>query len=286
MYYALPAFSRGRAAAASVFHIIDRNPHIDRPNPGFSTDEINTGRFDNVHFAYPLRSNVPVLKGVSLDFWKGKTVAIVGSSGSGKSTIISLLLRLYDATKGVVSVQGENVQHWNLDKMISRMALVGQEPVLFSGTISDNIAYGATADTEMITKEQIIEAAKMANIHEFIETLPDKYETVLSDLVQLSGGQKQRIAIARALIRKPEILLLDEATSALDSESEKAVEQALRSASDGRMVVSIAHRLSTIQHADVIIVMSQGEIVEMGTHEELVARNGLYTSMILVQSSK
>ncbi|KAJ3404994.1 Multidrug resistance protein 1 [Chytridiales sp. JEL 0842] len=285
MYYALPAFAKGRSAAASIFHVIDRKPRIPRPTNGFQAPYVDTGVFDNVHFAYPLRKSAPVLKGIDVKLWKGKTVALVGASGSGKSTVVSLLLRLYDATFGSVSMASRDVKDWDLDQLRGHMSLVSQEPVLFSGSIRDNIAYGAL-DGEMVTLEQIQEAAKMANIHDFIISLPDGYDTILGDIPQTSGGQKQRIAIARSLVRKPDVLLLDEATSALDSGSEKVVEEALKSASEGRMVVSIAHRLSTIQHADVILVVSKGEIMERGTHQELLAMGGVYTSMVMAQAQE
>ncbi|KAI8835770.1 P-loop containing nucleoside triphosphate hydrolase protein [Chytriomyces cf. hyalinus JEL632] len=292
MYYAIPAFARGHTAARSVFKIIDRKPAIsnnknnnNNSNQPFPSQVTNM-KFSGVHFSYPLRPEVPVLNGIDFESLRGKTVAIVGASGSGKSTIVSLLMRLYDATRGTITVEGHKIQDWDVTQLREHMALVGQEPSLFSGTIADNIAYGARSNDYVVLRDEIHAAAKMANIHEFVESLPDGYDTVLGESVGVSGGQKQRIAIARALIRKPDVLLLDEATSALDSASERVVENALKEASAGRTVISIAHRLSTIQGADLIIVMTSGNIVESGTHGELMDKGGVYSSMIASQAGE
>ncbi|CAG8541359.1 6798_t:CDS:10, partial [Scutellospora calospora] len=226
-----PDLAKAKVAAISIFEIIDRKSEIDpsdvegkdRPAPILGDSSLHS-----VYFNYPARPNIPILKGLDMSIYSGKTIALVGSSGSGKSTVISLLLRFYDVNSGEVEVEGVNVKQWNLEYLRANMALVGQEPVLFDLTIEENIAYGK----EGCTKEDVEEAAKEANIHNFITALPDGYNTRVGEKgTQLSGGQKQRVAIARALIRSPKILLLDEATSALDSESEKVVQNALNKAS-------------------------------------------------------
>ncbi|CAG8596178.1 9116_t:CDS:10, partial [Ambispora leptoticha] len=271
-----PNVSRAKIAAISIFEILDRKSSInvketldkDRPTPVSGTASAH-----DVRFKYPARPNVPILRGLDLSVLAGKTVAIVGSSGSGKSTVVSLVLRYYDVESGSIKVEHVDVRDWNLEYLRSHMALVGQEPVLFDVSIGENIQYGK----EGCTQEEIEEAAKAANIHNFIINLPEKYNTRVGEKgSQLSGGQKQRIAIARALVRKPKLLLLDEATSALDSESEKVVQNALDRAAKDRTTITIAHRLSTIQDADLIVVVKKGQVVEQGTHMELIARRGLY----------
>jgi ATP-binding cassette subfamily B (MDR/TAP) protein 1 len=241
---------------------------------------------DNVKFSYPTRTEIDVLKGLDFIAQPGQTVALVGKSGCGKSTAIGLLLRWYDVTGGKAKHDNLAVTDWNLRSLRSFMAIVGQEPVLFNTTVRENIAYGALPG--VVPDELAIqEAAKMANIHDFIMTQPDKYETVVGEKGgQMSGGQKQRIAIARALIRNPKLLLLDEATSALDSESEVVVQEALDAAAKGRTTLVIAHRLSTIQNADLILVVNEGQIVEKGTHFELVEKKGIYYELVNQQRLK
>ncbi|KAF0430296.1 P-loop containing nucleoside triphosphate hydrolase protein [Gigaspora margarita] len=279
-----PDVAKAKVAALSIFEILDRKSLInptdnegkDRPAP-----VLGDSSFHSVHFKYPARPNVPILRGLDLSIYSGKTIALVGSSGSGKSTVISLLLRFYDADSGEIEVEGVNLKQWNLEYLRANMALVGQEPVLFDLTIEQNIAYGK----EGCTREEIEEAAKEANIHNFITSLPDGYDTRVGEKgTQLSGGQKQRVAIARALIRSPKILLLDEATSALDSESEKVVQNALNKASKGRTTLTIAHRLSTIQNADLILVCKKGKIVESGKHFDLINQKGLYYELVNKQT--
>lgn len=216
-----------------------------------------------------------------MDALANKTTALVGSSGSGKSTVISLLLRYYNANSGSVHMEDVDIQQWDLDYLRENISLVGQEPILFDLTIGENIAYGK----EGATQDEIETSAKQANIHNFIDALPDKYNTRVGEKgTQLSGGQKQRIAIARALIRNPKLLLLDEATSALDSESEKVVQIALDKASKGRTTLTIAHRLSTIQNSDLILVCKKGKIVEHGKHLELISKKGLYFDLVNKQT--
>lgn len=238
---------------------------------------------DNVGFAYPRRPNLKVLKGIDLSIGSGKMVALVGASGCGKSTMISLLERFYDPTTGTISEDGQDIK--TKDRRLFRrdIALVQQEPVLYQGSIRETICMGIENGTP--SDEAIIEACRQANIYDFISSLPEGLHTPCGNQgLSLSGGQRQRIAIARALIRQPRLLLLDEATSALDTESEKIVKEALDRAAAGRTTVAVAHRLSTIRDADMIAVFAGGKIVQRGTHDELVAKKGLYYEMVLGQS--
>uniref|UniRef100_A0A6P7HDW7 ABC-type xenobiotic transporter n=1 Tax=Diabrotica virgifera virgifera TaxID=50390 RepID=A0A6P7HDW7_DIAVI len=231
--------------------------------------------FSQIEFSYPTRPNVLILKGLNLDILNGKTVALVGESGCGKSTIIQLIERFYDPKSGEVKMDGVDLKDISLDSLRSHMGIVSQEPNLFNKSIAENIAYGD--NSREVTMEEIIQAAKDANIHTFVTGLPQGYDTKLGEkAVQLSGGQKQRIAIARALVRNPKVLLLDEATSALDTESEKVVQEALDQAKKGRTCITIAHRLTTIQDADLICVVENGVIAEAGSHQELLQKEGLY----------
>ncbi|CAF2002613.1 unnamed protein product [Rotaria magnacalcarata] len=227
------------------------------------------------------RSNVPILTNLSLKIKCGQTVALVGSSGSGKSTCVQLLQRFYNLQSGSIRIDGKETKEYNLKWLREHIGVVNQEPVLFHKTIRENILFGF----DLATNEQIHQAAKMANAHDFIMALPNKYETLVGERgAALSGGQKQRIAIARALLRDPRILLLDEATSSLDNESEKIVQEALERASQNRTTLVIAHRLSTIRRADKIIVMKKGEIVEEGDHESLMNIQGLYFNLAKQQN--
>ena len=237
--------------------------------------------FNNVCFSYPSRRDIQVLKDVTFNVEKGKQIAIVGPSGSGKSTIASLVFRFYDPESGNITIDGKELNNYELSQIRNQMAIVPQEVMLFGGTIKENIEYGKPNATE----EEIFEAAKKANALEFIESFPEKFETLVGDRgIQLSGGQKQRIAIARAILKDPSILVLDEATSALDSESERLVQEALERLMEGRTSIVIAHRLSTIKKADSIIVLDNGKIKEKGTHEELVKKeNGIYKNLSTLQ---
>ncbi|KAK9938379.1 hypothetical protein M0R45_015122 [Rubus argutus] len=224
-----------------------------------------------------------ILKGLSLRIDAGKTVALVGQSGSGKSTIIGLIERFYDPIKGSVFIDEQDIKNYNLRLLRAHVALVSQEPTLFAGTIRENIAYGKENSTE----SEIKRAAVLANAHEFISGMNDGYNTYCGERgVQLSGGQKQRIAIARAILKNPSILLLDEATSALDSVSENAVQEALEKMMVKRTCIVIAHRLSTIQKANSIAVIKNGKVAEQGSHNELISlgRNGAYYSLIKLQT--
>ena len=242
-------------------------------------DKIQNIKFDNVNYKYD-DSNEYVLKNINLDVKAGEIVAFVGKSGSGKTTLVNLLARFFNTDDGKITVNGVNIKNISLGSYRNKFAIVPQETFLFGGTIKENISFG-----KEVTDEEIISAAKMANAYNFIqEDLPNKFETEVGERgALLSGGQKQRIAIARALIKNPEIMILDEATSALDSESEKLVQEALDSLMEGRTTFVIAHRLSTIVRADKIVVMENGEIKEMGTHSELIAMNGIYKNLYDIQ---
>jgi len=237
--------------------------------------------YKDVHFSYPTRADVPVLKGIDFSIQPGQKVALVGASGSGKSTIISLLLRFYQPLQGEILVDGKNIQDYDLGQLRHNMAIVPQEVLLFGGPIRENIRYGRPDATE----EEIIAAAKKANAWDFISQFPDGLDTLVGERgVKLSGGQRQRIAIARAILKDPAILLLDEATSSLDAESEKVVQEALNQLMEGRTSIIIAHRLSTIREVDCIYVIEQGRIIEAGAHEELTALpDGAYNTLAKLQ---
>ncbi|XP_066210393.1 ATP-dependent translocase ABCB1 [Saccopteryx leptura] len=280
-----PDYAKAKVSAAHIIMIIEKIPLID----SYSTEGLTLNTlegnvtFNEVVFNYPTRPDVPVLQGLSLEVKKGQTLALVGSSGCGKSTVVQLLERFYDPLAGTVRIDREEIKQLNVQWLRAQMGIVSQEPVLFDCSIGENIAYGD--NSRVVSQEEIVQAAKEANIHHFIESLPDKYNTKVGDKgTQLSGGQKQRIAIARALVRQPPILLLDEATSALDTESEKVVQEALDKAREGRTCIVIAHRLSTIQNADLIVVFQNGKIKEQGTHQQLLAQKGIYFSMVSVQA--
>ncbi|KAG7376376.1 ABC transporter B member 10 [Phytophthora pseudosyringae] len=269
-------------AGSTIFAIRDRVAPIDSFNAdGLRLTKVN-GRleFRDISFRYPTRPEINVLKRYNLTIEAGQTVAFCGPSGGGKSTIISLIERFYDPVVGDVLLDGHNIKDLNLGWLRSQIGLVGQEPTLFIGTIAENISYGLA---EQPSQQEIEDAAKMANAHDFITQFPDGYDTQVGMKgEQLSGGQKQRIAIARAILKNPNLLLLDEATSALDSESEKVVQEALDKvvALKRRTTIIIAHRLSTIRKADKICVVSGGKIAEQGTHQELLRLNGIYAGLV------
>ncbi|XP_003921213.2 phosphatidylcholine translocator ABCB4 isoform X1 [Saimiri boliviensis] len=280
-----PDYAKAKLSAAHLFMLFERQPLIDSySEEGLKPDKFEGNvTFNEVMFNYPTRPNVPVLQGLSLEVKKGQTLALVGSSGCGKSTVVQLLERFYDPLAGTVLLDGQEAKKLNVQWLRAQLGIVSQEPILFDCSIAENIAYGD--NSRVVSQDEIVSAAKAANIHHFIETLPHKYKTRVGDKgTQLSGGQKQRIAIARALIRQPQILLLDEATSALDTESEKVVQEALDKAREGRTCIVIAHRLSTIQNADLIVVFQNGRIKEHGTHQQLLAQKGIYFSMVSVQA--
>lgn len=253
---------------------------------GIPIDALDAARsgdlvMSNVEFAYPVRPDFPVLKNLSLTLPRGKVTAIVGRSGAGKSTVASLIERLYPLDRGSIELNGVDIAKFSRQEWVNAVTAVSQEPVLFSGTIFENIAYGkphaSISDVE--------KAALAANAHDFILSLPEGYESVVGDRgVLLSGGQRQRVALARALLQDAPILILDEATSALDGESERLVQQAIENLVANRTVLIIAHRLSTVQAADQILVMDDGEIVEQGTHLELLRLGGMYQKLVSSQA--
>jgi ABC-type multidrug transport system fused ATPase/permease subunit len=279
----IASIQRALGATDRVFELIDgevENIDIIKDNieAKQSKGEIE---FNNVSFNYPSRPDFTVLKSISFKAEAGQTVALVGSSGSGKTTIASLVLRFYDPIQGSILVDGVETKRINLTELRKQIALVPQDVILFAGSIKDNIAYGKPNASDV----EIDEAARKANAYEFIESFPDKFNTLVGERgIQLSGGQRQRIAIARAVLKNPSILILDEATSSLDSESEHLVQEALDKLMVGRTSIIIAHRLATIRNADKIVVLQKGEVQESGTHQELMLNNsGLYQKLSKMQ---
>jgi subfamily B ATP-binding cassette protein MsbA len=269
----------GLAAAERVFEVLEvENTITDKADAKEIVKFSNEIHLKNITFAY---NDEPVLKNFTLTIPKGKTVALVGQSGSGKSTIANLLTRFYDVNSGEILIDNDNIKDVTMKSLRSLTGLVTQDSIMFNGTIKDNIRLGKLDATD----EEIIEALNIANAYEFVKDLPNGIETNIGDSGnKLSGGQKQRLSIARAVLKNPPIMILDEATSALDTESERLVQQALENMMQNRTSVVIAHRLSTIQKADLIVVMQKGKIVEQGTHDELLALNGTYSKLVSLQS--
>ncbi|XP_035989695.1 ATP-dependent translocase ABCB1-like isoform X1 [Fundulus heteroclitus] len=279
-----PNYAKAKMSASHLMMLLNKEPEIDNLSERGESPDMFDGNvsFEDVKFNYPSRPDVPILRGLNLSVKKGETLALVGSSGCGKSTTIQLLERFYDPRDGRVVMDSIDVKRLNIHWLRSQIGIVSQEPVLFDCTLAENIAYGD--NSRSVTMEEIEAAAKAANIHNFINELPQKYNTQAGDKgTQLSGGQKQRIAIARAILRNPKVLLLDEATSALDTESEKVVQDALDQASKGRTCIVVAHRLSTIRNADRIAVFQGGVVVEQGTHQQLLAKKGVYHMLVTTQ---
>ena len=272
-------------ATERVFELLDETPEKINSDRDLATIDKIKGNvtFKNVAFSYHSRKEIKVLKDVSFTANFGQKIAIVGPSGTGKSTIASLLLRFYTIDEGEILVDGKNIYDFDLEHLRGNMSIVPQDVILFGGTIRENIAYGKPNATE----EEIVTASKQANAYNFIESFPKKFETIVGERgIKLSGGQRQRIAIARALLKNPSILILDEATSSLDSKSEKLVQEALEILMEGRTSIIIAHRLSTIRSADQILVLDNGKITEQGTHQELIAlENGIYKNLSNLQFS-
>jgi subfamily B ATP-binding cassette protein MsbA len=270
---------KGNAAAERVLAILEeKNPITSKQG------SVQKATFDaeiliqNINFRY---EDENVLKNFSLNVPKGKTVALVGQSGSGKSTIANLLTRFYDVNEGKIEIDGIDIRDFNLQSLRGLMGLVTQDSILFNDTIKNNILLGKQDASD----EEVMEALKIANAYEFVKDLPNGIHTNIGDAGgKLSGGQKQRLSIARAVLKNPPIMILDEATSALDTESEKFVQIALENMMQNRTSIVIAHRLSTIQKADMIVVMQKGEIVEQGTHDDLLAQNGTYSKLVMMQS--
>ncbi|KAM0031914.1 putative ABC-type xenobiotic transporter [Helianthus debilis subsp. tardiflorus] len=276
-------FAQGTVAASRVFEVIERIPSIDPYSPMGRRLSNGPGKveFKNVCFSYPSRPTVPILNMLNLVVPPQRTLALVGASGAGKSTVFALLERFYDPLEGVVRLDGHDIRTLQVKWLRSQMSMVGQEPVLFANTILENIMMGK----ENATKKEAITACVAANAHKFITNLPQGYDTQVGDRgTQLSGGQKQRIALARAMIQDPKILLLDEPTSALDPESEILVQQAIDKISRDRTTMVIAHRLATVRNADRIVVMEQGSVIESGTHQKLMETKGAYFSLIKLAS--
>ncbi|MCU0368612.1 MAG: ABC transporter ATP-binding protein/permease, partial [Cyclobacteriaceae bacterium] len=277
----ITSLQRGTASAKRIFQLIDQQPVI-KSKPGaieISSFE-NDIEFRNVSFAY---DSDKVLKNINLRIGKGKTIALVGPSGGGKSTLADLIPRFYDPTEGDVLLDGISLKDIELESLRKQIGVVTQESILFNDTIYNNIAFGMPH----VSEADVMEAARIANAHDFIMQSENGYQTFIGERgSKLSGGQRQRLSIARAVLKNPPILILDEATSALDSESERLVQDALFSLMKNRTSVVIAHRLSTIQNADEIIVIQQGEISERGTHEELSRKNGLYRKLATIQKAE
>lgn len=279
----IAGIQRVLGATDRIFDIINgTHEKID-----LNVSEINIPRvkgdleFKNIEFTYPTRPDFQVLKNVSFSAKAGETIALVGSSGSGKSTLAQLALRFYEPNAGVYSIDGKLSSDYELTELREQMAIVPQDVLLFGGTIKENILYGKPNATD----DEVMQAAKQANAYDFVMSFPDKFETLVGDRgIQLSGGQRQRVAIARAVLKNPSILILDEATSSLDSESERLVQEALDKLMIGRTSIVIAHRLSTIKNADKIVVLQKGEVVEIGTHQELITNEtGLYYKLSKMQ---
>lgn len=279
MSNAFANLQRGLASGERLFAILDVEPVIKKSANPIPIEEFRDKiEFCNVSFKY---TSEPVLKNIKLEIPKGKTIALVGPSGAGKTTMADLIPRFYDVTSGAIKLDGVDIKEYEPKHLIAMMGIVTQEAILFNDTVYNNITFGM----EHVTAGQVENAARIANAHAFIEQLPLKYETNIGDRgANLSGGQRQRLAIARAVLKNPPILILDEATSALDTESEKLVQEALSNLMKNRTSVVIAHRLSTIRHADEIVVLKEGSIVERGTHEELIVEKGLYSHLCKLQT--
>lgn len=277
----ITSLQRGTASAKRIFTVIDQQPVIrNKPNAIELKSFERDIQFKNVSFAYDTE---PVLKNINLTISKGKTLALVGPSGGGKSTLADLVPRFYDPTSGEVQIDGVSITEHELESLRNHIGVVTQESILFNDTIFNNIAFGMP----QVNEESVMEAAKIANAHDFIMQTENGYQTLIGERgSKLSGGQRQRLSIARAVLKNPPILILDEATSALDSESEKLVQEALFNLMKNRTSIVIAHRLSTIQHADEIVVIQNGEIAQQGSHNELNAQDGLYRKLVSIQSAE
>ena len=273
------SFQASSAAGKRVFKLLDLKPKVvETPNATTLPSIVGHIKFSNLHFSY--NEEKEILRGIDLEVQAGEIVAIVGTNGAGKTSFVNLVPRFYDPTAGSIEIDGRNIKNVTIGSLRTQIGTVIQESVLFAGTIANNIACGRTD----YTTEEIIEAAKLANADEFIATMPKGYETQIGERgVRLSGGQRQRIAIARALLRDPKILILDEFTSGIDTESENLITEAIERIMKGRTSLVIAHRLNTIRHANRIIVLDAGKIVEEGTHEKLLNNNGLYTKLYEAQ---
>jgi ATP-binding cassette subfamily B protein len=273
---------RAAGAMERIGELLAERPEITAPAHPLALPRPTRGalQFSDVTFHYPTRANTAALEGFTLTVNPGETVALVGPSGAGKSTVFSMLLRFYDPQSGGVTLDGVDLRALTLPDLRGAIALVPQETIIFSGTAADNIRFGRQDAND----DEVVEAARAAEAHEFISALDDGYQAEMGERgVRLSGGQRQRVAIARAILRDAPLLLLDEATSALDAQSEAAIQQALERLEKGRTTLVIAHRLATVQRADRIVVMEGGRIVAQGTHESLLAEGGLYAELARLQ---
>ena len=274
------SYQKAMASFRRIINLKNTAPTIDNGNEKLTSFNKKI-EISNLNFEYV--KNFPVLNDISIDINKGQTTAIVGSTGSGKSTLIKLILRLYDSTSGEIKFDGKNIRDLELDSLRNKIGLVSQDIFLFEGTVFENIAYGNLDAKD----EEVWEAAKLSESDKFINLLPNKENTIVGERGQkLSGGQRQRISIARAILKNPEILILDEATSAVDNETEAAIQRSINTLKEGRTVIAIAHRLSTIRNAEIIYVLEEGKVVESGNHESLLEINGVYSKLWSVQTGE
>ena len=274
------SYQKAMASFRRIINLKNTSPTIDNGTEKLESFDEKI-QISNLNFEYV--KNFPVLNNISIDIAKGQTTAIVGSTGSGKSTLIKLILRLYDSTSGEIKFDGKNIRDLELDSLRNKIGLVSQDIFLFEGTVFENIAYGNLDAND----EEVWEAARLSESDKFINQLPNKENTIVGERGQkLSGGQRQRISIARAILKNPEILILDEATSAVDNETEAAIQRSINTLKKGRTVIAIAHRLSTIRNADIIYVLEGGKVVESGNHEGLLEINGVYSKLWSVQTGE
>ena len=274
------SYQKAMASFRRIINLKNTSPTIDNGTEKLTSFNEKI-EISNLNFEYV--KNFPVLNDISIDITKGQTTAIVGSTGSGKSTLIKLILRLYDSTSGEIEFDGKNIRDLELDSLRNKIGLVSQDIFLFEGTVFENIAYGNLDAND----EEVWEAARLSESDKFINLLPNKEKTIVGERGQkLSGGQRQRISIARAILKNPEILILDEATSAVDNETEAAIQRSINTLKKGRTVIAIAHRLSTIRNAEIIYVLEEGKVVESGNHESLLEINGVYSKLWSVQTGE